>query len=112
MNDNKGTSGIPVKVLESAIIEQLKLVYDPEIPVNVYDLGLIYDIDINDKGEVRILMTLTAPNCPVADSLPEEVRTRASAVQGISSVEVELTFDPPWNVDFISEEGKLMLGML
>ena len=103
---------IPKKVLEDAIVEQLKMIYDPEIPVDIYNLGLIYDIDIDDDNNAKILMTLTAPNCPVADSLPEEVKTRVSATHGVKNVDVELTFDPPWTKDFLSEEAKLMLGMM
>ena len=102
---------IPKKVLEDAIVQQLKLVYDPEIPVDIYNLGLIYDIIIDDDN-VKILMTLTAPNCPVADSLPEEVKTRAKSTHGVKDVDVELTFDPPWTKEFLSDEAKLMLGML
>jgi FeS assembly SUF system protein len=109
---SKNRPEIPKHILESAIVEQLKLVYDPEIPVNIYDLGLIYDIDVADDGKAKVLMTLTAPNCPVADTLPEEVRVRAESVAGITSVEVELTFDPPWRQDHMSEEAKLMLGLL
>ena len=109
---SKKTPDIPKNILESAIIDQLKLVYDPEIPVNIYDLGLIYDINIDEDKNVEILMTLTAPNCPVADSLPDEVRVRTEAVEGVGNVEVKLTFDPPWDKSFMSEEAKLMLGML
>ena len=103
---------IPKKVLEDAIVQQLKLVYDPEIPVDIYNLGLIYDIEIDDEQNVKILMTLTAPNCPVAESLPEEVKTRVKATHGVKNVEVEMTFDPPWSKDFLSDEAKLMLGMM
>ncbi len=103
---------IPKKVLEDAIVEQLKMIYDPEIPVDIYNLGLIYDIDIDEDNNAKILMTLTAPNCPVADSLPEEVKTRVKSTHGIKNVDVELTFDPPWTKDFLSEEAKLMLGMM
>jgi len=105
-------SNIPKKVLEDAIVQQLKLIFDPEIPVDIYNLGLIYDIVIDDDNNAKVLMTLTAPNCPVADSLPEEVKTRVQATAGINNAEVELTFDPPWTKDFLSEEAKLMLGML
>ena len=103
---------IPKKVLEDAIVQQLKLIYDPEIPVDIYNLGLIYDIEIDDDQNAKILMTLTAPNCPVADSLPEEVKTRVLATHGVKNAEVELTFDPPWSKDFFSDEAKLMLGMM
>ncbi len=100
------------KDIENAIIETLKKIYDPEIPVNIYDLGLIYDVFVSPDGKARILMTLTAPNCPVAESLPQEVKERTEQVWGVKSAEVELTFDPPWSQEFISEEGKLALGML
>ena len=103
---------IPKKVLEDAIVQQLKMIYDPEIPVDIYNLGLIYDIEIDDDYNAKILMTLTAPNCPVADSLPEEVKTRVKATHGIKNADVELTFDPPWSKDFLSDEAKLMLGMM
>ena len=103
---------IPKKVLEDAIVQQLKMIYDPEIPVDIYNLGLIYDIEIDDDYNAKILMTLTAPNCPVADSLPEEVKTRVKATHGIKNADVELTFDPPWSKDFLSDETKLMLGMM
>jgi FeS assembly SUF system protein len=103
---------IPKNILESAIVEQLKQIFDPEIPVDIYNLGLIYDIIIDDDYNVQVVMTLTAPNCPVADSLPEEVKTRVAATYGVSSAEVKLTFDPTWTKDFMSEEAKLMLGMM
>jgi len=103
---------IPKKVLEDAIIQQLKTIFDPEIPVDIYNLGLIYGIDIDDDNNAKILMTLTAPNCPVADSLPNEVKTRVQGVHGINNVDVELTFDPPWDKSFLSDEAKLMLGMM
>lgn len=98
--------------LENMIIEQLKTVYDPEIPVDIYNLGLIYNIIIDPKRNVTIEVTLTAPNCPVADGLVEQVRARVAGVPGVNDAQVELTFDPPWSQDFISEEGKLQLGML
>ncbi len=100
------------KEIEEAIIDTLKRIYDPEIPVNIYDLGLIYDINVDDDGNALITMTLTTPNCPVAESLPQEVKERVSQVYGVKQTEVELTFDPPWSQEFISEEGKLMLGLL
>jgi FeS assembly SUF system protein len=90
----------------------LKNVYDPEIPVNIYDLGLIYDIETDDKNKVLITMTLTAPNCPVADSLPIEIKEKVGALPGVSEVEINLVFDPPWNQSMMSEEALLELGML
>lgn len=98
--------------LESIIIEVLRTVFDPEIPVNVYDLGLIYEIDFYEEDEVRILMTLTAPNCPMADEIVEEVNDKIRNIDGISDVTVVLTFDPPWDKDMMSEEAKLELGFL
>ena len=100
------------KKIEKEIIEKLKTVYDPEIPVNIYEIGLIYEINISETGKVHILMTLTSPNCPVAESLPLEARKKAEEVEGVEQVEIELTFDPPWNMDMLSDEAKLELGML
>lgn len=100
------------KTLEQLVIEQLKTIYDPELPVNIYDLGLIYKLEISTDAEVRILMTLTAPNCPVADSLPEEVMDKLRAIPGVKSVEVNLTFDPVWSQDNLSEEARLELGLM
>jgi FeS assembly SUF system protein len=98
--------------LEVEIVNILKNIYDPEIPVNVYDLGLIYDIETDDKNKVRITMTLTAPNCPVADSLPNEIREKVAAIPGVSEAAINLVFDPPWNQSMLSEEALLELGML
>jgi FeS assembly SUF system protein len=98
--------------LEVEIVNTLKTVYDPEIPVNIYDLGLIYDIETDDQNKVKITMTLTAPNCPVADSLPIEIREKVSAIPGVTGVVVDLVFDPPWNQSMMSEEALLELGML
>jgi FeS assembly SUF system protein len=94
-----------------AVIAALKKVFDPEMPVNIYELGLIYHIDIDDAGHAAIRMTLTAPNCPVAGTLPAEVERAARAVPGITSVKLELTFDPPWSKDRMSEAAKLALGI-
>lgn len=92
------------------IIERLKDVYDPEIPVNIYDLGLIYNIDIDETNKANIIMTLTAPGCPVAEVLLEDVRQSAIAVDGIETCDVELVFDPPWDKSMMSEEARLELG--
>lgn len=100
------------KTLEQLVIEQLKTIYDPEIEVNIYDLGLIYKLEISTTNEVRILMTLTAPNCPVADSLPDEVIEKVKAIPGVASVEVNLTFDPAWSEENLSDEARLTLGMM
>ena|SRR5664279_752936 len=98
--------------IESAIVEALKTVYDPEIPVNVYDLGLIYDIDVNEKNDVAIKMTLTAPNCPMADDVMRDVQEKIKTVEGVNEVNVNLVFDPPWNKELMSEEAMLQLGFL
>ena len=97
---------------EEAIIDMLKTVYDPEIPVNIYDLGLIYKVDIDDAKNVHIDMTLTAPNCPMADFILEDARMKVESVEGINNVEINLVFDPEWNKDMMSEEAKLELGFL
>ena len=97
---------------EADIIDALKTIYDPEIPVNIYDLGLIYEVDVNDEGRVRIVMTLTSPNCPVAESLPIEVQETVADISGVTSVEVNMTFDPPWDRDMLSDEALLELGLL
>ncbi|GEN72015.1 MULTISPECIES: SUF system Fe-S cluster assembly protein [Chryseobacterium] len=94
------------------IISVLKSVYDPEIPVDIYELGLIYDVQISEDGDVKIIMTLTTPNCPVAESLPQEVKDKVGEVEGVKSVDLELTFEPSWNKDMMSEEAKFELGML
>jgi|TARA_B110000902_G_scaffold245086_1_gene298908 FeS assembly SUF system protein len=103
-------------ITEDNIIQALKTVYDPEIPVDVYELGLIYDIKVHDKVDniqrVDILMTLTSPNCPVAESLPLEIQETALAVEGVDDVNVELTFEPPFTQDMMSEEAKFELGMM
>jgi len=98
--------------LETKIIEILKTVFDPEIPVNVYDLGLIYNIETNEEGMVKIEMTLTAPNCPMADMLVWEVKEKTGSIEGVKGVDVNLTFDPPWDMERMTEEAKLELGML
>lgn len=98
--------------LEEAIVGVLKTVYDPEIPVDIFALGLIYNIDIDDDYNVKIDMTLTAPNCPVADSILMEVKDKTSFIQSIKSVDVNLTFDPPWDKSMMSEEAQLELGFL
>ena len=95
--------------IHSAVIDALKSVFDPEIPVNIYDLGFIYNIEVSDNLAVKILMTLSAPNCPVADSLPIEVRSRILSIEGVSDAEVEITFDPPWSMDKMSDEAKMEL---
>ena len=103
---------IDTTVLGEAIVKKLKTIYDPEIPVDIYELGLIYDVMVNEDYEVKILMTLTSPNCPVAETLPREVEEKVKAIENVKDAEVEITFDPPWSKDLMSEEAKLELGML
>lgn len=98
--------------LGEKIVATLKTIYDPEIPVDIYELGLIYDVFINEDRAVKILMTLTTPNCPVAESLPLEVEEKVKSMPNITDAEVEITFDPPWSQELMSEEAKLELGML
>ena len=97
--------------LKDKIIEEIKKIYDPEIPVNIYDLGLIYDIKVEDKNTAKIKMTLTSPNCPVAESLPKEVKDGIMQVEGIENVDLDLVWDPPWDKDRMSEAAKLELNL-
>lgn len=103
---------IDTAALGEKIVKVLKTIYDPEIPVDIYELGLIYDVFVNEDNEVKILMTLTTPNCPVAETLPVEVEDKVKSLKMIKDAEVEITFDPPWTQDLMSEEAKLELGML
>ena len=98
--------------LEISVVNALKNVYDPEIPVNVYDLGLIYEVDVKSEQEVDITMTLTAPNCPMADIVLNDVETYVKDIQGVEKVNVNLTFDPPWDKNMLSDEAKLELGLM
>ena len=100
------------QLLGEKIIKVLKTIFDPEIPVDIYELGLIYDVFVNEDFDAKVLMTLTSPNCPVAESLPAEVEQKVKSIKGINEVEVEMTFDPPWTKDLMSEEAKLELGFL
>ena len=100
------------KKLEDIIIATIKTIFDPEIPVDIYELGLIYDVFVNEDYGVKVLMTLTTPNCPVAESLPLEVEEKIKSISFVTNAEVEITFDPPWSQDLMSEEAKLELGML
>jgi len=100
------------QVLELKVIDALQTCYDPEIPVNIYELGLVYGIEISDSADVRIQMTLTAPACPVAGSLPVEIESKLSAIEGVKSAQVEIVWDPPWNPGRMSESAKLQLGMI
>ena len=98
--------------LGEKIVKELKSIFDPEIPVDIYELELIYDVFVNEDNEVKILMTLTSPNCPVAESLPQEVEEKIRSIDEVKTAEVEITFDPPWTKDLMSEEAKLELGFL
>jgi FeS assembly SUF system protein len=100
------------EVLGEKIVTVLKTIYDPEIPVDIYELGLIYDVMVSEDNEIKILMTLTTPNCPVAESLPMEVEEKVRSMDEVTDCEVEITFDPPWTQELMSEEAKLELGML
>jgi FeS assembly SUF system protein len=97
---------------EVQIVRVLRNVYDPEIPVNIYDLGLIYEVNVQDDGKVTILMTLTSPGCPMADELIEEIHERVKEIEGVKEVEVKLTFNPSWSKDMMTDEAKLELGFL
>lgn len=103
---------IDMNELGEKIVKVLKTIFDPEIPVDIYELGLIYDVFVNENREVKILMTLTSPNCPVAETLPMEIQEKVASIDMVKDVEIELTFDPPWSKDLMSEEAKLELGML
>ena len=108
MTNNKNNT----EDLGEKIVKELKSIFDPEIPVDIYELGLIYDVFVNEDNEVKILMTLTTPNCPVAETLPQEVEEKIKSLDDVKTTEVEITFDPPWTKDLMSEEAKLELGFL
>ena len=108
MSDNT----IDTNALGEKIVTVLKTIYDPEIPVDIYELGLIYDVFVNEDHDVKVLMTLTTPNCPVAETLPVEVEEKVKSINEVKEAEVEITFDPPWTQDLMSEEAKLELGFL
>ena len=108
MSENK----IDTQALGEKIVQVLKTIYDPEIPVDIYELGLIYDVFVNEDFDVKVLMTLTTPNCPVAETLPVEVEEKVKSINEVKGAEVEITFDPPWTQDLMSEEAKLELGLL
>ena len=109
MEQNKKNNSVP---LGDEIVKVLKTIFDPEIPVDIYELGLIYDVFVNEDNDVKIVMTLTSPNCPVAESLPQEVKEKVSSINLVNEVEIEMTFEPPWSKDLMSEEAKLELGLL
>ena len=102
---------IDTNALGEKIVKVLKTIFDPEIPVDIYELGLIYDVFVNEDHDVKILMTLTTPNCPVAETLPVEVEEKVKSINEVNNAEVEITFDPPWTQDLMSEEAKLELGL-
>ena len=104
-------SSIEKNIIEAQVIEALRTCFDPEIPVNIYELGLIYRVDVDEAGAVKIAMTLTSPSCPAAQSLPPDVESKVKGVQGVSSGKVEVVWDPPWNPTMMSEAAKLELGM-
>lgn len=101
-----------IRELNEKIIRVLKNIFDPEIPVNIYELGLIYEVNVSENGLVKVIMTLTAPNCPVAESLPAQVKEEIGFLSGVTEVDLEITFDPPWDQEMMSEEAKLELGLL
>ena len=103
---------INTDLIGEKVVSVLKTIYDPEIPVDIYELGLIYDVFVNEDYNVKVIMTLTSPNCPVAESLPKEVEEKVESIKTIKSAKVEITFDPPWSKDLMSEEAKLELGLL
>ncbi|MXO51867.1 SUF system Fe-S cluster assembly protein [Erythrobacter gaetbuli] len=105
-------AGSPGGALYEAVIDALKEIYDPEIPVNIYDLGLIYGVEVSDEADVVVTMTLTTPHCPVAETMPGEVELRAASVPGVRDAEVNLVWDPPWGPDKMTDEARLELGML
>lgn len=105
-------TAIDTQEMGEKIVKVLKTIYDPEIPVDIYELGLIYDVFVNEDHEVKILMTLTSPNCPVAETLPVEVEEKVKSLDIVKDAEVEITFDPPWSQDLMSEEAKLELVLL
>ncbi len=120
MTENNGSSpagggtinSVEKKVIENNVVTALQACYDPEIPVNIYDLGLVYDVAVGENGDVTITMTLTSPHCPAAQSLPGEVQQRVSSVPGVSSVKVNVTWTPPWNISMMSDVAKLELGYM
>ena len=103
---------IEASLIQGQVLEQIKTVFDPEIPVNIYELGLIYDIDVQPDAFVNVRMTLTSPGCPAAQSLPVEVDRKVRAVPGVTDAQVDVVWDPPWEMDMMSDEAKLELGML
>ncbi len=116
IKENKAMTEKPIITtkmeIEKKVLDVLKSIFDPEIPVNIFDLGLIYEVNVAEDFKVEIVMTLTAPNCPVAESMPNEVHEKVKAIEGVKDVHVEMTFEPPWDKDMMSEEAQLDLGFL
>lgn len=109
--ENDSLSTVEKSLIEAQVIEVLRMCFDPEIPINIYELGLIYDVKVEDSGTVSVKMTLTSPNCPVAGSLPAEVQAKVKGVSGVKDAKVEVVWDPTWNPSMMSEAAKLQLGM-
>lgn len=112
MNGAATTAKVDIERLREEVVEALQCVYDPEIPINIYELGLIYELDVNDEGFVDVVMTLTSPACPVAGQMPGMVKSAVEQVAGVQAAEVVLTWDPPWSSERVSEAGKLQLGLI
>jgi len=108
----QGQSQGKAAVLKEQVVEELKTIYDPEIPVNIYELGLIYDVDVAEDGKVAVTMTLTTPMCPVAESMPGDVEAKVRGVEGVTDASVDLVWEPPWDMEMLSDAAKLELGML
>jgi len=108
----QSAANTPEEVLKNDVIAAIRECYDPEIPVNIYDLGLIYDVHVKESDKVDLLMTLTSPHCPVAEILPAQVKSRVEMVDGVGEVDLELTWDPPWEPEMMSEAAKLELGFM
>lgn len=109
-SDRKVISSIEQKLIEGQAVEAARMVYDPEIPVNIYDLGLVYDVAVNEHAEVTVSMTLTSPHCPAAQVLPKDLEQRVKIIPGVTAVQVKVVWDPPWNPSMMSEAAKLELG--
>ena len=112
LDSDTAEAGSGPEAIRERVVEQLRTVFDPEIPVNIYELGLIYEVKVEEDGKTKIRMTLTTPMCPAAEILPPEVETKARAVPGVTAVELDLVWDPPWKPDMMSEAAKLDLGMV
>jgi FeS assembly SUF system protein len=109
--EEEGSTGVKEQILKEQIIEELRTIYDPEIPVNIYELGLIYALNVDSGGNVDVKMTLTSPACPVAGTLPPEVENKIASVPGVNNVELELVWDPPYSIEMMSEAARLQLGL-